>query len=260
MKFYGDIELVNGSILDLHIEEVDSLSLSTIDNNRLLSFDGKLYFNNGVGYKLLQFSETDDESPLITTLGPWVNSDLSFNPAIFNALENVSSLTSENSLFDVISQLDSAISNVTQDSLADLQDVVITSPEDGNILVFSSDTLVNLSLQDAIINYGNVTIQSLNDYDTTGVKLNNDLVYWNSTLEKFTNKRCFFRYSSESSQSEYVLTHNLGIQFCFVEVFDKLTNKKIPSDQYEVIYTTANSISVVLDSATVAELVVFSLD
>jgi len=260
MKFYGDIELVNGSILGLHIEEVNSLSIPTIDNNRLLSFEGKLYFNNGSGYKLLQFSDTDNESPLITTLGPWVNTDLSFNPTGFNALDNISGLTSENSLFDVISQLDSAISSVTQNALTDLQDVVVTSPEDGDILVFSSGTLVNLSLQDAIVNYGNVTIASLQDYDTTGVNLNNDLIYWNSTLSKFTNKRCFYRHSSETSQTEYVFSHNLGVQFCFVEVFDKLTNKKIPSDQYEVTYNTENSISVVLDSATVAELVVFSLD
>jgi hypothetical protein len=85
-------------------------------------------------------------------------------------------------------------------------------------------------------------------------------VYWSSTLSKFTNKRCFYRYSSETSQSEYILHHNLGVQFCFVEIFDKLTNKKIPTDQYEVTYDTENVISVALDSATVAELVVFSLD
>lgn len=260
MKFYGDIELVNGSILDLHIEEVDSLSIPTIDNNRLLSFEGKLYFNNGAGYKLLQFSDTDDESPLITTLGPWINTDLSFNPTPFNLLDNIQDLTSESSLLDVITQLDTAITNINQDSLADLQDVVITSPADGDILVLSSETFTNLSLADAIENYGNVSLSALQDFDTTGVLLNNDLVYWDSTLAKFTNKRCFYRHSSESSQAEYVFSHNLGVQFCFVEVFDKLTNKKIPSDQYEVTYTTANSISVVLNSATVAELVVFSLD
>lgn len=260
MKFYGDIELINSSILNLHIEEVESFIISDIDNNRLLTFDGKLYFNNGTGYKLLQFSDTDNESPLITTLGPWINDDLSFNPTNFNTLDNVSDLTSENSLFDVISQLDIAITNITQDSLSDLQDIVLTGPEDGDILIFSSDKFTNLSLSDAIINYGNVTIDSLHDYDTTGVIINNDLIYWNSTLGKFTNKRCFFRYSSDSSQSEYVLSHNLDIQFCFVEIFDKLTNKKIPSDQYEVTYTTSNSISVVLNSATVVELVVFSLD
>ena len=105
MKFYGDIELVNGSVLGLHVEEVESLSISEIDDNRLLSFEGKLYFNNGVGYKLLQFSDTDNESPLITTLGPWINNDLSFDPTPFNVLANISDLTSDNSLLDVISQL-----------------------------------------------------------------------------------------------------------------------------------------------------------
>lgn len=260
MKFYGDIELINGSILGIHIEEVDTLSLTEIDDNRLVSFEDKLYFNNGTGYKLLQFSDTDDESPLITTLGPWINDDLSFDPTPFNLLDNIDGLTSEDSLLNVITQLDAAISSINQDSLSDLEDVVLTSPEDGNILVFSSDVLVNLSLEDAIENYGNVRISTLQDYDTTGALVNNDLIYWNSNLSKFTNKRCFYRYSSETSQSEYVLTHSLGVQFCFVEVFDKLTNKKIPTDQYEVTYTTANSISVVLDSATVAELVVFSLD
>jgi hypothetical protein len=260
MKFYGDIELINGKILGLHVENVESISLSEIDSNRLLSFNGKLYFNNGTGYKLIQFSDTDQESPLITTLGPWINDDLSFNSTLFNEFNNVSGLTSENSLFDVLNQLDTAISNVTQNSISDLQDVMLNSPDFGDILIFTSNTFVNISLENAIKNYGNLRIaSSMQDYETSGVLLNNDLLYWNSNTNKFSNKRCFYRFSSQTSQSEYVLTHNLGVKYCFVEIFDKLTSKKISSNNYEVKYVNENQVEIILNNQTAAEIIVFSL-
>ncbi len=259
MKYYGDIELINGSIFGLHLESIESIDLTSVDSNRLIASDGKLYFNNGSGYKLLQFSDTDNESPLITTLGPWINNDLSFDPTPFNELNNVSDLTSDNSLLDVIIQLDQAITNINQDSLADLQDIVLATPEDADILIFSSGVFVNLSLEDAIENYGNVRLTSLQDYETVGVLLDNDLICWNSETENFNNKRCFYRYSSETSQTEYVLTHGLGVQYCVVEVFDKLTSRKLNTSTYDVLYTSDNTVEITLNSATVAEIVVFSL-
>jgi hypothetical protein len=260
MKFFGNIELINGEIINLKVEEVSELDTNdTTKPNHLIAYDGNLYFNNGNGFRLIQLSDTS-ASPLLLTLGQeWINEDLTFNPNNFNDFSNVSDLTSENSLYDVLFQLDQAISNVTQNSIAQLNDVLISNLETGDILVSIDDMLTNIPLETAIKNYGNINIKDLQDYATTNTLINNDIVIWNSSNSKFTNKRSFYKTNNNSNTSSYVVSHNLNSLYCFVEVIDKLTNTKIPSSGYTVYYDNINTLAVNLESATVAEIIVFSL-
>ena len=107
MKLAGNLELINGYILGLHIEEVDELDLDVVDSSRLISFNGSLYFNDGESFKPLLFDNAYESNALIISLGTnWINENLTFNPVPFNELQNVDGLDSSSSLFDVISQLD----------------------------------------------------------------------------------------------------------------------------------------------------------
>lgn len=259
MKYYGDIELISGEIINLKINEVDTININDTSKVRqLVVYNGELYFNDGTTFRVLQFSDTNTSSPLVSSLGDWFNDDLSFNPTPFNEFDSVSGLNAESSLLDVLTQMDAAITGVTQDAIGDLNNVLLTSLVDGDILLNVSDNFVNINLAEAISNYGNITILNCNDFDTSATLQNNDLIGWDSTEEKFTNKRCFYRYSSNSSETQYIITHNLGKRFCIVEVFSKTSNEKI--NDYTVTYNTTSQLTVTLAVAAVAEIVIFALD
>jgi len=262
MKLYGNIELISGKIINLVIDEVETLDITdTSTPNKIIVNNNKLYFNDGIsGYRLLQFSENEYNSPVITSLGPWFNEDLSFNPTEFNNLDNVSDLTSNDSLFTVIQQLDEAISNVTQSNVSDLNDVMINSVADGDILLSVSNTFVNIPISQAILNFGDVRIYNAQDFEESTTIQHNDILSWNSTSLKFNNKKCFYRYSSSYSQSSYIVTHSLGIQYCMVECINKSSNQKIKSSDYDVVYNNSNYLTITFNTDVIAEIVVFSLD
>lgn len=261
MKFYGDIELVNGSILNLKVEEVDTIDLESVDSNRLVVYQGALYFNNGVGYYPLMFDNAFTENTLILSLGQnWLNENQSFNPTPFNALENVSGLTADDSLFTVISQLDSAITSLSIDSIFDLSDVTQSSAlAEGQVLLYGVDSFYNLTLQSAFDSYVDFNIQDAADFQVNVELSSYNLLLWDANINKFTNSKSYYTYSSDISQASYTVLHYLGKQYCIVEVIDKTTNLKIPSDQYTVEYFSDNILGVNLNTAAIAHIIVFSL-
>ncbi len=261
MKFYSDIELINGSILNLKVEELDTLDTNTIDPNRLVVFDGALYFNNGVGYYPLMFDNAFSENALIVSLGEnWLNENQSFNPVPFNDLDNVSDLVSTDSLFNVIQQLDTAISNLQIDSIFEISDITQSSPlVEGQVLVYGVSSFFNLDLQSAFDSYVSYNIADAADFHINGTMSDLDIVTWNDTSKKFNNTKSYYTFSSNTLQSSYTLLHNLGKQYCVVEVIDKTTSLKIPSDQYSVEYFTENILEVNLNTAAIAHIIVFSL-
>jgi hypothetical protein len=261
MKFYGDIELINGSILNLKVEELETLDVDTVDTNRLVVHNGALYFNNGVAYYPLMFDNSFDENPLIMSLGQnWLNENQSFNPVPFNDLDNVSDLVSTDSLFNVIQQLDSAISALEINSIFDLSDATQSAPfAEGQILLYGVDSFFNLPLQDAFDSYVQYNITDAEDFSLNVILTESDIMTWDADIGKFTNTKSYYTYSSDVLQASYTLAHHLGKKYCIVEVIDKTTNLKIPSDQYTVEYFTNDILGVVLDTPAIAHIIVFSL-
>lgn len=261
MKFYSDIELINGSILNLKVEQLDTLDLDVVDANRLVVYNGALYFNNGVGYYPLMFENAFSENTLVVSLGEnWLNENQSFNPVPFNDLDNVSGLIATDSLFNVIEQLDAAISAIEINSIFDVSDVTQSAPlAEGQILIYGVDSFFNLELQSAFDSYVSYNITNASDFYIDTVLSELDIVTWDDTLNKFTNTKSYYTYSSNILQTSYTVSHNLGKQYCVVEVIDKTTNLKIPSDQYTVEYFTENILEVNLNVAAIAHIIVFSL-
>lgn len=99
------------------------------------------------------------------SIGPAVNADGTFNANAFNLFVNV---TSPTSITNVLQQLDAAIE--ANDTLAELDDVSLTSPAAGNILYFNGSLWVNAApgATSGVQPY-DATLAALAAYNTNGI-------------------------------------------------------------------------------------------
>jgi hypothetical protein len=148
MKF-GNIELI-GRIFGLKLELIEDTDQINLDEL------GRLYYNDSTqsvevvtddGIKSLQFGY-DSDNKLIETLGSnWINPDYSFNPVPFNELQNIAGLSSTDSLFDVITHLDSVIGNRASTNITMTQDRYLLNTDNFLRLRLSTSTPRNLVIR-----------------------------------------------------------------------------------------------------------------
>ena len=148
MKF-GNIEL-EGRIYSLKLElvnDIDTIDLDTI---------GRMFYNQGTnaievvtddGIKSLQFGY-DSNNKLVQSLGDnWINPDYSFNPTPFNEFENVGQLSSSDSLYEVLRQLDANISSFTVNSIVIDQNRFILLTDNRNRLRINASSNRQISIR-----------------------------------------------------------------------------------------------------------------
>lgn len=245
MVINGNLE-VKGIIQQPTLESFDAIDLPAFDAQN----KGTLYFNNDLGsitlndgntYVTLLTDQSSNET-FITTLGDnWINANLSFNPTPFNAMNNVSGLDANSSLFDVLSQFDSAISNISLGSINDLSDVNTSGASNGTILVFDSGSYVVGDINDIASNL-QFNFADLQDTTIAGAT-DNDYVVYDAGTSKFINEKKTFEYENLlGTSSIFNITHNLGVQYCHVSVIDRSTETLV--DGPSITYLSTNQLRV----------------
>lgn len=241
MKYYGDIELVNGKIINLVVDPVDGIpSFVDTDEARIVynlnNTDNPkgLYINNGTEYVPFQIASQNTQ-PLIETLGTnWINPDYSFNPSAFNALEFISGLTSNDNLFSVIAQIDEALGKFDTLSINDIETFSVSDPKSGDIIYFDGTNFINTPLSN-LPNFGiDIALGNITDVDIATTPTDNQTIFFDHTLTtenapsgRFTNKKWAFAYQNLNPQTTHVVTHSLGQRYCAVTVINTSGNTSV---------------------------------
>lgn len=221
-KYYGDIELIGGRVINLNAEHVTSdPAFNASDEGKIIynSTENAYKYNNGSSWITFEVSLTSSNA-LVNTLGNnWINTDFSFNPTDFNTLDNVTGLTSSNSLFDVFNQLDNQLTGAK--NVGSLRGVnlnfINTDPTSGNIIYFDGSDFVLGTIND--IGNANLKVADLSDASITSVQNNDFLVRENGS---WVNKPIFYEYEELSGTlSVFTVNHSLGQRFCHVTVIDR---------------------------------------
>jgi hypothetical protein len=249
MKYIGDIELINGKIINCKVDPVTSLPEFVVgDESRLIyNLDDKqLYYNDGEAYRPLQVA-SENSQPLIQTLGNvWINPDYSFNPVPFNDLAFISGLTANDSLFTVIEKIDQALLEISIIDLNDIQDFNIEDPQAGDIVYFDGLNWINVSLSEIPDFAINISLGGLNDVDLIAIPTDNETIFFSSENNKFINMKWTFRYENLTPNVTHVVTHNLGQTYCAVTVINTNTNTLVTPDS--VIFNNGSQLTVNLSS------------
>ena len=241
---FGDLVLFgDAQIINFKIEKKNSLpTFNTDDHSRLFVVDENLYFNDGTAWKPIQFANTSSE-PLITSLGDnWINNDFSFNPTDFNNFDNISGLTSDNTLFDVLAALDTAISDINTFTFSELEDIDFNNIQTGDIIYFNGTSFSNINLNDladAILEFSST---QLSDIEVTSYDNGQTLVYLNGKLK---NKKFYFEYTNTASNTTFVIPHDLNVQYCNVQLINPQTNEAI-TNNYNIIFDSVNQLTVTI--------------
>lgn len=246
---YGDIELIKSKIYNLKVESLDTdPTFDTDDISRIYyNTDTNSYrFNNGTAY--VDLSLPANYSTLIDTFGSnWINDDFTFNPTPFNALNTIDGLTSNDSLFNVIQQLDTAISNLSSPSMADLSDVSI--PEGiaiGYTLVYTgTDQYTFLDMDTVISDYSTIKVINLHDVNAESLANGGSLIYDGSS-ETFSVKDQVIIIDDFYNTQTHAIAHNLGLQYLGVTVINAQTGITIPDATVQ--FTDVNNLSVSLSA------------
>lgn len=259
---YGDITLLNGRINNLKTEIGSVLpDFVSGDVGRLffVNSNGTLAVNDGNEWVTLQFSNTENSSPLLVTLGQnWINEDLSFNPVPFNALDNISGLTANDSLYSVIAALDSAITGLSSQHLQDLGDVAFGALNAGDIVYWSGTKFSNISMNNLANARLSLNTTALKDVDVADYSAGDILVFSQSN-QKLVNRQTMFTYTNTATDSAYVVNHGLGVKFPMVQIVNFATNTTITSG-YQITFTDVNTLTVTLDVAAPVVIVVMGLN
>ena len=254
MKVLGDIDIRGGGkIINMAAEAVDTDPvLEASEEGRIIynTTENAYKYNNGSTWLAFEVSLSGSDT-LISTLGDnWINNDLSFNPAPFNALDNVSGLDSNDSLFSVIEQLDTAITSAL--NVVTLQGVSLDFTAGdlsaNNIIYFDGTNFVPGTVND--LDTVELNLSEIQDVNITTPADNEQLVYQSGA---WVNLPTHFQYQDLSgTNSTFVVNHNLGVQFCDVTIIDMsvATPQRIdPTLVQTVAYQDANQLTVVLAPA-----------
>lgn len=264
-KVYGDMEFVGGgAIINMSAERlVNDPVLEVEEEGRIIytTTDSSYKYNNGSAWVAFQVSTTSN-STLIETLGNnWINANFSFNPTPFNALDNLSGLTTNDSLFDVIDQLDDGIT--TAKTVVTLQgvslDFVVGDLSARNVLYYDGANFVPGTIND--LDTPEIPVGDLSDITLTSISDNQSLVYQGGN---WVNKLTHFQYQDLSATVNiFVVPHNLGTQFCNVEVIDMslATPVKIdPSEITSIAYNSTSQLTVTLTGNKAVTILVSGMD
>lgn len=244
-KVYGNLELVGGRYLNLRVEQLDDVpTFDSEDVGRLVYVDGELLLNNGTTYAALQEASASS-NPVLASLGDWFNADLSFNPVPFNdEMDNVEGLSSTDSLFDVLLQLDAAITDNKLSGLDDIDNVTFTNLEAGDVIVFNGVDFANSSITALINSYAELTTANISDFNITDPQKNHGL-FWSFTEEKFVNRRWFHQYITPAASSIHLVEHDLGQTYCAVTVINFATGRTLDPSSYYIIFSGPTQLTVV---------------
>jgi hypothetical protein len=221
-KVYGDIELLGGGkIINLagEIVESDPVVDASEEGHIIYNSTDNVYkYNNGSAWLTFEVSATSNNA-LIETLGDvWINANFSLNPAPFNALDNISGLTTSDSLFTVIEQIDDALTNAL--NVVTLQGVPlafdVTDLSARAIIYYNGANFVPGTIND--LDTAEINFDEIADVSVVGLADNNIMVYQNGV---WVNRKTHFDFQDLSGTvSTFVVTHNLGVQLCSVEIID----------------------------------------
>lgn len=259
MQYFGDIELMNGKIINLKVDPVTELPVfSTDDESRLVYFEQQLYFNNGSGYVPLQIASQSSQ-PLIDTLGNnWINPDYSFNPTPFNNLENISGLTASDSLFTVIQKLDDALTIFGDINLNDINQISVDNLEAGQILYFDGVNFINVNISQIPDFSLSISLDSLTDVIITGIPSDNQILSYDSSVSAFVNKQVSFVYEQNTAQSIHQVIHNLNQLYCSITAINPLTSELI-TNITSVVFNSPEQLTVTLGSSQPAIILVTTI-
>lgn len=263
-KHYGDIELVNGAIINLAAESVSADPTFNASDEGLIIFNttDKVYkYNNGTAWITFEVSLTSTNE-LVDSLGNnWINPDFSFDPSDFNSLSNISGLSSTDSLYEVIVELNSAIDDAKNVGTLQGIDLNFTSGSvvAKNIIYFDGTDFVAGTVND--LDTVELNFSQLQDTNFSNLGNNNFTVYQGS---KWVNKPVFFKYNELSGTlSTFTVNHSLGEQFCNVTIIDRsfATPRRInPSLISSIEYNSGSTLTVNLTTTKPVTIIVSGLN
>lgn len=263
MKHFGDIELIEGEIINLIAKKVaadpvfDAADVGIIIYN---TTENSYKYNNGSAYVTFEVSLTSS-TQLVETLGDnWINPDLSFNPTDFNNLDNIDGLTANDNLFTALAALDTAITEAK--TVTTLQGVSLNFTPGSltalNILLFDGTDFIPGTVND--LDPIELNFSELQDTTIINPENDNFAVFDNGG---WVNKPIFFKFEELSGTlSVFTVNHSLDEQFCIVSVIDMsfATPRRIdPAEIVTIEYNTESTLTVTLTGNKPVTIIVASV-
>lgn len=261
-QVFGDLKFINSRSKNFKLELLsDDPNFISDEIGRLyFNFNGSLRVNDGNEWITVQFSN-NSQNPLVDSLGRnWLNDDLSFNPTPFNdEFNNVNDLTSNDTLYDVLKQLDRAISTNGNTTFSTLSDVRIDNPQAADVIIIGNDgNITNINLNTLANERLNLSSDKLSDFKVSQ-RQPGDIFKFSNNENKFVNTKIYFEYTNTSSNIRFFsVQHNLNQQYCFVQVINPQTNFLIRD--YQVTFPDVNRLEVTLTNASPVKILVFGFN
>lgn len=241
---YGDIELANAKIYNLKVEGLNEDPTFSADELSRIYFNtvtNTYRFNNGAGY--VDLSLPNNFSAFAASMGSWINADFTFNPTPFNSFNTITGLTSNSSLFDVLSQLDSALGQVSSPKLGDLNGVVISDDiADGDIMHYDGTNYSFASVDTLIENYSTLGILSLKDVNKAIV--DGGSIVYNTDSKQFDIKQTTVLIQDYYNDTSHAISHGLGVRYLGISVINRDTGNLISNA--DVTFLDENSLNITL--------------
>jgi len=263
MKHLGNLELSQSS--QILGNKTESLSTAPdfieVDESRLIYNTGAktLQYNNGTEWKTLLSGLDATSSVVRNTFGSdLANADLSFNPTAINELDNIDGLNGNSGIYDVIVQLDAAITSQLSNLIGGVT-VNLTDLVDNEILFYDGSEFVNGPLS-GLIGELEININQLNNV-TLEDQLENDILIFRGGV--WNNTRLFYKYDDTSGlNSTFSITHSIGQKYCHVDIIDRSTSTESiidPSLVTSIVFTDENTIDVTLTETKAVSIIVTGL-
>lgn len=223
----GGVNIEDGVIKDFVIETLSTppqFDASKIGQFTFSISDKVLRFNTGESLVALTASLSENPN-LISALGSnWLNEDLSFNPTDFNELSTITGLTTNDSLFDVIAQIDDALSNISNVTIEDI-DVSEVVASDMSVLAILGGDLLFVTIEQVLEGSTiSLNFDNLDGFNITDTTTGNMVIFKDDEL---VSKTTHFYYENLSQNGSHLITHNLGFQFCSVFCINPATKQSI---------------------------------
>ena len=259
MQYIGDIELINGKIINLKVDPIIDLPIFSEDDEGRLIYnitDKSLYFNNGTSYSPLQVA-SQTSYPLVQSLGNiWLNSDFSFNPTPFNNLPILSGLSANDSLFSVISQLTNSIDSLSNVNIDSIDGVIVNNLQQGDILYYDGTEFINVPV-DNIPGFSiNLSLGQLENVVVPQSPTSNESLFFNSSTNRYESTKWTYRYDNATTQTTHTVVHNLGVKYGSVTVINTLTDTVVTPTS--IIFDSTNQLTVTV-SPSLPVIIIFSV-
>lgn len=234
----GGVELLDGKVVELIIDSV--ATTPSFDPARAGEFtfsldDNVLRFNSGEN--LVPLNTTVSENPnLVSSLGSnWLNNDLSFNPVPFNALEGISGLDSNDSLFTVVDQLSALIDSLTEITLLDI--TVPPGLPNLGVVSYIAEDLVIVDIETVLAGSSiSLSFANLSGFNITDVTEGNIVAFDDNG--DLTSRTAHYRYEMLTPSSSHLISHNLNEKYVSVFCIDPETDMMVIPSEIEFTTTT----------------------